>query len=102
MTGAVRNLADVTGAVETFINAGVVRNLSIVLGPYSSDSDVVWNVCRALRYKIYDVSLCGFRQYLLHFSKVKFLEVGSPCMFLLGIYTFESQNFSHRILSFLL
>ena len=24
-------------------------------------------------------------------SKVKFLEVGSPCMFLVGIYTFESQ-----------
>ena len=24
-------------------------------------------------------------------SKVKFLEVGAPCMFLLGIYTFESQ-----------
>lgn len=23
--------------------------------------------------------------------KVKFLEVGAPCMFLLGIYAFESQ-----------
>ena len=76
VTGALRNLADVTGAVETFINTGVVRNLSIVLGPYSSDSDVVWNVCRALRYKIYDVSWCGFRQYLLHPFKGEILGSG--------------------------
>jgi len=45
----VRNLADVTGTVEIFLSSGVVKNLAIVLGPYSSDSDVVWNVCRALR-----------------------------------------------------
>ena len=49
VTGALRNLADVIGAKEIFISTGVVRNLAIVLGPYSSDSDVVWNVCRALR-----------------------------------------------------
>jgi len=49
VTGALRNLADVTGARELFVSAGVVRNLAIVLGPYSSDGDVVWNVCRALR-----------------------------------------------------
>ena len=49
VTGALRNLADVTGARELFVSTGVVRNLAIVLGPYSSDGDVVWNVCRALR-----------------------------------------------------
>ncbi|KAL9969241.1 hypothetical protein ACROYT_G021436 [Oculina patagonica] len=48
VTGALRNLADVTGAKELFVSTGVVRNLAIVLGPYSSDGDVVWNVCRAL------------------------------------------------------
>lgn len=63
--------------METFINTGVVRNLSIVLGPYSSDSDVVWNVCRALRYKMCDVSLCGFRQYLPHPFKGEILGSGS-------------------------
>ena len=49
VTGALRNLADVTGAKEIFLSSGVIRNLSIVLGPYLSDNDVVWNVCRALR-----------------------------------------------------
>lgn len=49
VTGALRNLADVFGAKELFISTGVVRNLAIVLGPYSSDGDVAWNVCRALR-----------------------------------------------------
>ena len=49
VTGGLRNLADVTGAKEIFLNTGVIRNLAIVLGPYSSDNDVVWNVCRALR-----------------------------------------------------
>jgi len=49
VTGALRNLADVTGSRELFVSTGVVRNLAIVLGPYSFDSDVVWNVCRALR-----------------------------------------------------
>lgn len=48
VTGALRNLADVTGAKEIFLSSGVIRNLSIVLGPYLSDNDVVWNVCRAL------------------------------------------------------
>lgn len=48
VTGALRNLADVSGARELFVSTCVVRNLAIVLGPYSSDSEVVWNVCRAL------------------------------------------------------
>lgn len=49
VTGALRNLADVNGARELFVSTGVIRNLAIVLGPYSSDGDVVWNVCRTLR-----------------------------------------------------
>ena len=101
VTGALRNLADVTGAVETFINAGVVRNLSIVLGPYSSDSDVVWNVCRALRYKIYDVSLWRFRQYLLHPFKGEVLGSGSSLHVSVGnLYFWKSVT--HRILLFFL
>ena len=49
ITGALRNLADVIGARELFVSTCVVRNLAIVLGPYSFDSEVVWNVSRALR-----------------------------------------------------
>lgn len=100
VTGALRNLADVAGAVESFINTGVVRNLSIVLGPYSSDNDVVWNVCRALRYKMYDVSLCGFRQYLLHPFKGEIYGSGSSLHVSVGnLYFWKSV--SHRILLFL-
>ncbi|XP_020605577.1 armadillo repeat-containing protein 2-like [Orbicella faveolata] len=59
VTGALRNLADVTGARELFVSTGVVRNLAIVLGPYSSDGDVVWNVCRALSKLTLYTECCG-------------------------------------------
>ena len=32
-----------------FVSAGVLRNLVVILEPFSSDYDVVWNICRALR-----------------------------------------------------
>ena len=49
VTGALRNLADVHGAREVFVSSGVVKNLAVVLGPFSKDSELVWNVSRALR-----------------------------------------------------
>lgn len=106
VTGALRNLADVIGAKEIFISTGVVRNLAIVLGPYSSDSDVVWNVCRALSKLTLYTECCSelsesctwlqaLKKILSDYEKKQELVV--RVCFILGNLTSKSENVRHAI-----
>ncbi|XP_067050151.1 armadillo repeat-containing protein 2-like [Acropora muricata] len=108
VTGAVRNLADVTGTVEIFLSSGVIRNLAIILGPYSSDSDVVWNVCRALsKLTLYTESCfelsesCEWLQALLKILSQyeKKQELVVRVCFILGNLTSKSEKVRKAIFS---
>lgn len=108
VTGALRNLADVTGTTEVFLSTGVIRNLAIVLGPYSSDNDVVWNVCRALsKLTLYTEScielsesctwLQALRKILSNYEKKQELVV--RICFILGNLTSKSEKVREFIFS---
>jgi len=106
VTGALRNLADVTGAWEVFVSTGIIRNLAIVLGPYSSDNDVVWNVCRALSKLTLYTECCSelsdsctwlqaLRKILSDYEKKQELVV--RVCFILGNLTSKSEKVREAI-----
>ena len=45
-----RNLADVNGSRDLFVKKNILPELVSILKIFKTDSDVVMNICRILRY----------------------------------------------------
>ena len=49
VTAVLRNLADVSGSRDVFLEKDLLSKLVAILKIFKSDSDVVMNICRILR-----------------------------------------------------
>jgi hypothetical protein len=47
-----RNLADVNGSRDLFLKKNILPELVSILKIFKTDSDVVMNICRILRYMV--------------------------------------------------
>jgi hypothetical protein len=52
VTAVLRNLADVNGSRDLFLKTNILPELVSVLKIFKTDSDVVMNICRILRYRL--------------------------------------------------